>query len=318
MERELARISRGRVVPNAILEHYSRWQIGGPADLLIEPGTVDAVRDCLEWLHHRELPVVVIGDASNILFDDAGVRGVVLRIGRSLSRFHITGQEAWAEAGLFVPRFIRAIGNAGLHGAEHAIGIPGTLGGLVMMNGGSQRKGIGERLTRVHCCDVSGRAFTWTHEQCVFRYRGSKLQDVAAIVLEAEFAFERGDPRQMRREMLGILRDRNAKFPRELPNCGSVFVSDPAMYAIVGPPGKAIEKVNLKGERIGNAQISPLHANFIVNLGGASSVDVLQLIKLARSRVHAQTGFWMQSEVRHVTPEGSIRPAHESAEHLSV
>jgi UDP-N-acetylmuramate dehydrogenase len=267
-------------------------------------------------LHREGLPVVVIGDASNILFDDAGVRGVVLRVGRALSRFRIVGETAWAEAGLFVPRFIRALGNAGLHGAEHAIGIPGTLGGLVMMNGGSQRKGIGEHITRVHCCDIAGTDFTWTHEQCKFRYRGSRLQDVAAIVLEAEFSFERGDPRKMRREMLQIMHQRNAKFPRELPNCGSVFISDPAMYAIVGPPGKAIENVALKGHRIGDAQISPLHANFIVNLGDASSADVLQLIQLARSQVHAQTGFWMQSEVRHITPDGIIRPAHESAQQL--
>jgi len=312
LARDLASIGGGRVVLNARLEEYSRWKIGGSADVLVEPATTDAVHACIEWLHREDVPVIVIGDGSNILFDDAGVRGVVLRIGRALGRYSIVGNTARAEAGVFVPRFIRALGKAGLRGAEHAIGIPGTLGGLVMMNGGSQRKGIGERLTHVRCCDMNGNSFTWGQQECAFRYRGSRLQDVAAVVLEAEFAFERGDPRQMRREMLKIMRDRNAKFPRKLPNCGSVFVSNPAMYASVGPPGKAIEEAGLKGRRIGNAQISPVHANFIVNLGGASSSDVLQLIHLARSAVHDRTGFWMESEVRHLDPAGLMRPAHEA------
>jgi UDP-N-acetylmuramate dehydrogenase len=310
---DLMRIGRGKVVIDAPLRDYSRWQIGGPADVLVEPSTLESVRACLKWLHGAGVPVIVIGDGSNILFDDAGVRAVVMRLGRSLSRYGIVGMTAWAEAGLFVPQFIHALGNAGLSGAEHAIGIPGTLGGLVMMNGGSMRKGIGERLTQVHCCDMLGTAFTWTQQECEFRYRGSRLQDAGAVVLSAEFAFDRGDPRQMRREMLKIMRDRNAKFPRELPNCGSVFVSDPAMYAIVGPPGKAIEDVGLKGRRSGNAQISPLHANFFVNLGGAGSNDILRLIHLARRLVHERTGFWMESEVRHIGPDGLIRPAHEVA-----
>ncbi len=310
---DLERIAGRPVTIDADLRQYSRWRAGGRARLLVQPVSRAAVAEVLRYLAQRDVPQMVIGDGSNILFDDAGFDGVIVCIGRDLSSMRVEGASVWAEAGLWVPHFVRAVGKRGLGGLEHAIGIPGTLGGLVMMNGGSRRQGVGSHIRMVRGCDQAGVPFERSGEDCKFRYRGSTLQDDRLVVLEAEFALTPVDMSALRHEMIGILADRRRKFPKSLPNCGSVFLSDPAMYKIVGPPGAAIEAVGLKGRRLGDAQISPLHANFIVNLGQARSADILGLIHLIRTTVHEKTGFWMDAEVRHVAPDGRVTAAHEAA-----
>lgn len=314
LAQQLASALSAPVQQNVDLRAHCWWRVGGTGRLLVEPRTANEVVTCLRILSGSDVPRLVIGDGSNLLFDDDGFSGVLVRIGRRLSGLRIDGLHVRAEAGHWVPRLVRDLGRHGLSGLEHAIGIPGTLGGLVMMNGGSQRKGVGSQVTAVRGCDLSGNPFEKPHSECRFRYRGSTLQDDGLIVLEADFEMASGDPATMRREMVAILADRRRKFPKSLPNCGSVFLSDPAMYATVGPPGAAIERVGLKGLRSGDAQISPLHANFIVNLGQARSVDILTLIRRARLDVHRATGFWMDCEVRYVSPDGRVVPAHVAAD----
>jgi len=297
---------------NVPLREISRWRIGGPCDLLLEPITKDGFSRVLQALQRIPAPVVVIGDGSNLLFDDAGFRGVVIKVGRHLASVRIEDHRVTAQAGVWTPHFSRKVGNAGLGGVQHAIGIPGTLGGLLVMNGGSQRKGIGDHVVSVTCFDRSGDMVVLDKAACGFRYRTSTLQSSELVVVEAEFEFDLVEPSVARREMLDIMASRRKKFPLRLPNCGSVFLSDPAMYSIVGPPGKAIQETGLRGVRMGDAQIAPEHANFIVNLGRASSADVLSLIHLIRERVHARTDFWLRCEVRYLSPmSGEIVPAHE-------
>mgnify|MGYP001225571903 CR=1 FL=1 len=303
----------GQIRRNVRLADVSRWRIGGPAAIFVEPKTIEAAARVMEVMHGQSLPLFVMGDASNTLFDDEGFRGVVLRIGRNLSSYRIMGNTIRAQAGLWVPRLASAAGDAGLSGIEHTVGIPGTLGGLIVMNGGSQRKGIGLNISEVLCADEKGRLFRLNREECGFSYRTSALQNQKAVVLEALLELNSGDRTSIRREMLAILRERRRKFPRKLPNCGSTFLSHPDMYAHVGPPGRAIEQAGLKGLRCGDAQVSPLHANFIVNLGKAASDDVLWLISKVRNVVQARTGYAMDCEVRHLSPLGLLRPAHEAA-----
>jgi len=298
---------------NVPLREISRWRIGGPCDVLLEPTTKDGFGRALQALQQIPAPVVVIGDGSNLLFDDAGFRGIVIKVGRHLASVRFDDNRVTAEAGVWTPHFSRKVGNAGLGGVQHAIGIPGTLGGLLVMNGGSQRKGIGDNVVSVTCLDRNGDMVVLDKAACGFRYRTSTLQSSELVVIEAEFEFDRVEPSVARREMLEIMASRRKKFPLRLPNCGSVFLSDPAMYSIVGPPGRAIEESGLRGVRMGDAQIAPEHANFIVNLGRASSADVLSLIHLAKERVHARTGFWLRCEVRYLSPiSGKMVPADEA------
>jgi UDP-N-acetylmuramate dehydrogenase len=308
---------RGQVVEEADLRLYSRWRIGGPARLLVAPATQQEATQVLRQISDLDCPKLVIGDGSNLLFDSRGFDGIVVRIGAPMSDMRIDENIVWAEAGIWVPCFVRGVGGAGLAGAQHAIGIPGTLGGLILMNGGSQRKGIGSNLVSLRCCDMRGELRELDAADCRFSYRYSALQDEPLVLLDATLRFDPGDRAALRREMIAIMQERRRKFPKNLPNCGSVFLSNPAMYDRVGAPGYAIEKVGLKGTRRGGAEISPLHANFIVNLGGAASGDVLWLIREARQRVFEATGFLMDCEVRHVAPDGRLRMAHEAAEEVA-
>lgn len=314
----LAGLDVGACHFDAALADYSTWRIGGPADLLVEPARIDQVADVVRFVRSHGIPLVVIGQGSNLLFDDAGLRGVVLRIGANLSRLEIDAGHILAEGGVWVPELARQAMRAGLAGLEHTIGIPGTLGGLVLMNGGSHRKGIGENIRRVWVVNRDGRQVVLDREECRFSYRHSALQEAGAVVVKVELECAAADPARIRREMLADLRERRAKFPRKLPNCGSVFLSTTAMHATVGPPGKIIEEAGLKGCRVGQAEVSPRHANFIVNLGGATSGDVLALITHIRSTVHAGIGFDLRCEVRYVSPQGEIMPADRNASIVSL
>ena len=294
------------------LSNHNSWRIGGPADLLIEPDSASQVATVVGFVNRFQIPLVVIGQGTNLLFDDAGLRGIVLKLGENFSAITIEANRVFAESGAWVPGLACKAMRAGLAGLEHTIGIPGTIGGLVLMNGGSQRKGIGENVRRVKAVSREGVILDLSREECAFSYRKSALQGTGAVVVGVELECERQDPRQIRRLMLDDLRERRRKFPRKEPNCGSVFLSTSEMHASVGPPGKIIEEAALKGYRIGGAEVSQQHANFIVNRDGASSRDVLALIGHIRQVVNNRIGFDLCCEVRYVSPQGVIMPAHQT------
>ncbi len=299
----------GRVLADEPLARHCSWRIGGPADLLIEPADGDQVANFMRFAREKSTPLLVIGQGTNLLFDDAGVRGIVLKIGERMSRIDICGNTIVAEGGAWVPQIARQAAKTGLAGLEHTIGIPGTIGGLVMMNGGSHRKGIGDNVRRVWIVDRDGHERVLTREECRFSYRHSALQGSGAVVIRVELQCPRGDRRQICRAMVDDLRERRRKFPRKEPNCGSVFLSTAEMHATVGPPGKVIEEAGLKGIRFGGAEVSRRHANFIVNRGGATSRDVLALIAHIRRVVREKIGFDLRCEVRYVSPRGELMPA---------
>jgi UDP-N-acetylmuramate dehydrogenase len=301
----------GDIHRNELLSRHCTWRIGGPADVLVEPRNLEQLSRLRRYIDDNNIASVVIGDGSNLLFDDAGFRGVVVKIGRSLSAFSIDGRMVRAEAGVAVPRLARVVGLAGLTGIEHTIGIPGTLGGLIVMNGGSQRKGIGEVVMTVEAMDCRGEIRSKGRDECGFSYRRSVFQESDWVVVRAELELQYGDASAIQAEMLEVLRERRIKFPRHLPNCGSVFVSCGRLYERFGPPGKVIEDAGLKGLWVGEAEVSSKHANFIVNRGNATAADVRELIRRIRKKVHDNTNLWMSCEVKYVCCDGSVRAAHE-------
>ena len=300
----------GPVSRDETLWKHCSWRIGGPADILVEPRNEAQLKKIFQVTTDSGVPVVVIGCGTNLLFDDAGVRGVVVKIGERMSGISITGTHIRAGAGTWMPHLARAAGRAGLTGLEHTIGIPGTLGGLVVMNGGSRHKSIGETIKLVTVTDREGRTYRFSRQDCKFSYRSSLIQKQGLIVTEVELECERGLKSLIRREMIEILRERDRKFPRKTPNCGSVFLSSDEIYERFGPPGKIIEETGLKGLSAGDAQVSTKHANFIINRGGAGSADVLELIRRVRQAVYNRIGTWLKCEVRYISPDGSIMPAH--------
>ena len=315
---ELAGKNVGKVLADEPLSHHNSWNIGGRADLLIEPENSEQVGEILRFVDEHEIPLVVIGQGTNLLFDDAGVRGVVVKVGSRMADIQINGERIVAEGGAWVPHLARRSMQRGLSGLEHCIGIPGTVGGLVMMNGGSHRKGIGDNVVSVTVVNKGGAIERLTRAECNFSYRHSDLQGSGCVVVAVELSCPLGEIQQIRREMLDDLQTRRRKFPRKQPNCGSVFLSSAEMHATVGPPGKIIETAGLKGLRIGRAEISQQHANFIINLGDATSADVLALIARIRGIVKGQIGFNLDCEVRYVSPQGEIQPAHLQADELGL
>jgi UDP-N-acetylmuramate dehydrogenase len=290
------------------LKNHCSWRIGGPADLLVEPHSIQQIINLQRLATQAGLPLVVIGEGSNLLFHDEGVRGVVVKIARKFSKFSINKNCVVAESGIWVPKLSRAIGRSGLTGMEHAIGIPGTLGGLILMNGGSKRESIGTNVRKVWAVNRQCEIICFTQEECQFSHRHSIFQNSGLIIIMVELGCEVGDPRLIRSEMLDTMKERRRKFPLKEPNCGSVFKSNPQFYETIGPPGKAIEGAGLKGLRIGDAQVSFKHANFIVNLGQAKAFDVLKLIKHIREEVFKKTNHVLGCEVRHVSQNGKIMP----------
>lgn len=314
---DVARLGLGEARLDEDLRRYSRWRSGGRADLVIEPRDKHSVLQLLAYFYERGIPWAVVGGGSNLFFDDAGVRVPLVHIGEKLSRIRFDGARLDAEAGAWAPAVALRAMRAGLGGIEHTIGIPGTFGGLVLMNGGSLRQGVGEHVSEVELAERDGALRRVSRHACGFAYRRSTLQDRGAIVLGASLDLAPKERAPMRRRMIEIMASRRRRFPRDLPNCGSVFVSDPTLYASIGPPGAAIELTGLKGARIGDAMISPRHANFMVNLGEARSTDILALVQRAREAVAARTGHLMRCEVRFMNAEGEVREVHDWLDDLA-
>ena len=278
--------------------------------MLIEPSGFEGLSKVLGLCRQNKIPYIVIGDGSNILFSDEGFRGVVIRIGRGMSDCRIAGDTIHAQAGISVPRLARTAACAGLSGTEHTAGIPGTLGGLVAMNGGSLRKTIGEVVECVRCLDESGSAMELGGADCEFSYRHSVFLGKPWIVTDVVLKLQQGGRNEICGRMLEILRERRYKFPRRLPNCGSVFKSDTALHEKCGSPGRIIEQLGLKGLSVGGASISTLHANFMINTGHAKAADVLELILIIRNKVYEKNNVWLECEVRYISSVGEIIPAH--------
>ncbi|MDZ4184409.1 MAG: UDP-N-acetylmuramate dehydrogenase [Desulfuromonadales bacterium] len=309
---ELSRLDVGHCIFAAPLRDYCTWRIGGPADLLVEPQNIAQIQRLRRFAYQHDLPCVVIGQGSNLLFSDVGVRGIVLRLGQHFARLQIEGERIKAEAGVWVPSLARRAQQAGLSGLEHMIGIPGTVGGLVLMNGGSHRQSIGDLVECVTLVTPAGEIQKLSAAECDFSYRHSALQGSGGVVVMVDLVCPHGDRRVIRQTMLADLRERRGKFPLRTPNCGSVFLSSTAMHASVGPPGRIIEERGLKGRRVGGAEVSLQHANFIVNRGNATAGDVLTLITAIRAEVRNAIGFELDCEVRYVSPTGVIMPAHRA------
>jgi UDP-N-acetylmuramate dehydrogenase len=293
---------------NVPLCNKSYWGIGGKADIFIEPETLNGLIYAIKYLTEHKIPNIIIGQGTNILFDDKGIRGAVLKVGENLNEVYVTDNEIISESGVYVPFLARMAQKKSLSGLEHIIGIPGTLGGLVAMNGGSLRKGIGDNIVWVETINKFGETKIFLKNECEFFYRHSIFQENELIITKVKISLEKGDSNDIRNKMLEILKSRNEKFPRKQQSCGSVFLSDPELYKKVGPPGLIIELLGLKGKRIGKAEISKTHGNFIINTGNASHKDILMIIDLINTKCNQVYGFKMEAEVKYITPNCSQMP----------
>lgn len=285
---------------NVSLASYTTWQIGGLARLLAEP-TLDEAPDLVIWALQHEIPVYFLGRGSNVLIDDAGLPGLVLLTRNSLTHLYRQGDQIIAGGGVFLPKLSKFAAKAGFSGFEFLIGIPGTVGGATVMNAGLTVFYPREMVAIVEDFDVlnpDGSVDTLTMKDIDVGYRSTDLLDRNRLVLQVRFRLEKeGDPDQIQRLTLAHLAERKRKQPLKMPTAGSTFRSPPGSKGA----GWYIEQAGLKGYRIGQAQVSQMHANWVENLGGATSLDVRRLIEHIQVVVEARSGVKLEPEVRFLT-----------------
>ena len=275
-----------RLQENVLMANFTTMNVGGPADALLIANSVEQLAQIVGKLWEMDLPVKVLGGGSNLLVSDKGIREVVVINHAHNIKINTRSQPktVWAESGAQMVNVGRMLTTRGLSGMEWAATIPGTVGGAVYGNAGAFGQETHCNLIKADILHRNEGRSEWTCEKMQFTYRSSKLKRDAAeaIILSAEFSVEDGDPQEIKKEVLKLRQHRLKNQPPGA-SVGSVFRNPPDDKA-----GRLIESVGLKGKKIGGAIISPQHANFIINQGGAKAQDVLDLLMLARETVEKE------------------------------
>ena len=286
-----------RLFPSAKLDEplkrYTAWKIGGPADALLEPGNMDELIEAVEKAREHGIPVTVLGGGTNVLIRDGGIRGLTIRLAKSLKGVEIEGAvRVIADAGVLYPVLANTTAGRGLRGLEFATGIPGTVGGAVYMNAGAYGSETKEVLD---WADVyrDGAVVRMENADLELSYRRSILHDHPGwVVLRAGYTLVPGDPEELKARIKEFRAQRMNGSPNR-PSCGSTFKRPPGDF-----PGRVIEAAGLKGTRVGQVEVSPVHANYFVNLGGGTAREALELMALVREKVRERLGVELEPEVR--------------------
>lgn len=282
---------RGTIRVEEPLAAYTTWRVGGPADLLVEPASREDLRDAIRWAAGRGVPWRILGNGSNLLVRDEGVRGLVIRIRRVLDVVGVEGPRVEAGAGASLPAVSKLCASRGLQGLEFGAGIPGTVGGAVVMNAGWHEFEIGSAVRSVEFLEPDGGSRSFDRESCGFGYRRSVFRGRPGVVLGVVLDLVPGDRRTVESRLEAFAASRRNNQPTELPSCGSVFLKPAGDFA-----GRLIEAAGLKGARVGGVEVSRKHANFFVNVGNATCADVLQLVERVEREVESRFAVRLERE----------------------
>lgn len=282
----------GEILFNEPMKKHTNWKIGGPAEMMIVPASIEDLQKTIEILTVAGIPWVVIGRGSNVLVLDGGIRGAVIKLGEAFDYMHVEGNEMIAGASYSFIKLAVQASKAGLAGLEFASGIPGTVGGAVYMNAGAHGSDVSRVLREATILWNDGSIERLDRAALDFSYRTSILQKRKGIVLEATFTLEHGDRKEIVATTTAYKERRLSTQPYTEACAGSVFRNPQGDHA-----ARLIESLGLKGKQIGDAVISPIHANFIVNRGNARASDVLQLIQFAQEEVKQTYQIELHTEV---------------------
>jgi len=274
------------------LARHSTFRIGGPAELFAEVASERALARLVEAVRETATPLHLLGLGSNVLFPDGGLPGVVARLGGELKRVRIRGRRVSAGAGAALALVARRAAKAGLAGLEALSGFPSTVGGAVWMNAGCYGTEVKDVLVSVRVVERDGRRRRLATADLEPAYRWTNLKVSGAIVTRALFELAPGDPAALLARMEELNAKRWASLPSGQPNVGSIFKNPPGDFA-----GRILDAAGLKGTRVGGAQVSPKHANVIVNTGGATAADVIALMRQMQNRAEANAGVRLEPEV---------------------
>lgn len=277
---------------------HTSFRIGGPADIFIRPSGASAIAKIIAFCNENAIPVMVMGNGTNLLVRDKGIRGAVIQLTDNMSSFEVNGEEIIAEAGILISRLSKIALEHGLCGLEFAEGIPGTLGGAVTMNAGAYDGDMSMvvKETEYLGADLTIRTLDNKHHQ--FGKRSSIIQSEGGTVIRTVIRLKKGDKKQIKIRMDDFRARRREKQPLDLPSAGSIFKRPEGYFA-----GKLVQDCGLRGFRIGGAEVSTLHCGFIVNVANATARDVTSLIELIQNTVYEKYGVMLQTEVKIVGEE---------------
>lgn len=271
---------------------HTSFKIGGAADVYVLPETVDDIITVVKIAKEAETEIKILGNGTNILVPDDGLRSIVIDSKVATSKIDFNGTRVIVGAGALLKTFSEEASKMCLSGVEQAVGIPGTIGGALIMNAGANGYNIGNLVENVTVLDMDGEISILDKKELSFNYRHSNLKDEDFIILQTELSLEKGNNNTICSAMHAELESRNKKFPLEYPNAGSIFKRPKEGY-----PGKWIELAGCKGMSVGDAEVSTKHANFIINRGNAKAEDVLSLIEKVQSVVFEKFNVSLEQEI---------------------
>ena len=287
-----ALLPAGCVRENVTLAPYTTMRTGGPAALFAEPRNAQQLAHVHQLAQEKGLSLLILGNGSNLLIADSGFDGLVIHLGRALSEVSVFANTLTAQAGASLAVAARAAAQASLTGLEFAAGIPGSIGGAVCMNAGAYGGEIAQVIVSARVLTPEG-VRTVSRDELSLGYRSSAVMQNDWVVLEATFELAPGSPDEIKATMADLAARRREKQPLQYPSCGSFFKRPVGYYA-----GALIEQAGLKGYRVGDAQVSEMHAGFVINRGHATSSEIYRLMQEVQGRVQAQFGVTLEPEVR--------------------
>ncbi|MDU7965510.1 MAG: UDP-N-acetylmuramate dehydrogenase [Paeniclostridium sordellii] len=278
---------------NEPMKNHISFKVGGPADFLLKPKTEDEIKRLIEFLKNENIPYIVIGNGSNLLVKDGGIRGVVIKIADNFNKFEIEDTKVIAQSGALLSFMGKAILNKSLTGFEFAAGIPGTLGGAIAMNAGAYGGEMKDIVKSVRLIDSKGNIIELSNKEMEFEYRRSLISKSDYIVLSAIMELKEGNFDEIKGYMKELTKSRVTKQPLNLPSAGSTFKRPEGHFA-----AKLIEDSGLKGLTLGGARVSEKHSGFVVNIGDAKAKDIIELINVVKSTVYSKFGVMLEEEVK--------------------
>lgn len=291
--RSLMKLIKGKILFDELMEKHTSLRIGGPADALIIPRNECDLKNLLNFANKKGIPLTVMGNGTKLLVSDKGIDGIIVKISGCFDKVTILGPKVKAGAGYLLAKLSRLVANRGLSGLEFVVGIPGTVGGGIVMNAGAHGFMMSDIVTNVTVMNYKGNLEKYSKNDLEFGYRKSKLQNGKTVVLDLEIELKRDDADKIEKRMRAYIEWRKKNQPLGLPNAGSIFKNPAAM-----PAGKLIDMAGFKGKRVGDAKISEKRANFIVNLGNATANDVLNLMNIVQKKVLDKYRINLEPELR--------------------
>jgi UDP-N-acetylmuramate dehydrogenase len=285
------------VFENEPMSFHTTFKIGGQADLFLTPKSAESLTRAVRFLRESNVKIYLIGNGSNILAPDSGLRGAAISIGYKMSKISVCDNFITAESGASLPRLSNFAAKCGLSGLEFAAGIPGTVGGAISMNAGCYGAEMKDVVCETTYLDENGEIHVLAGDAHNFVYRGSFFSGTKNIILSTKLYLNFGDEATIREKMAENLSKRKASQPLDFPNAGSIFKRPNGELSA----GELIEKSGLKGRKIGGAMVSPKHAGFIINTGGATLEDVIRLIDHIKTTVARNFGVVLETEIKVMT-----------------